>query len=117
MTPPKSHVSELKKWMPMHSKKKQKTKKKEARPKQKIHKHPVSPMGVFLTCSKSAKYKFFDLFKVSKNTQKQPSQEQSSKEQKNMGFVIFSSVYVVCLNAGSGQLSARARIIAFLDKL
>ena len=81
----KSHVSELKNWMPMHSKKSKNNKKKpsvrvELRaggdphrsekpgwsasdmrqwPKQKMHRHPVSPMGVFLlvflTCSKSVK--------------------------------------------------------------
>ena len=50
MTSRKSHVSELKNWMPMHSKKKK---------KKKMHRHPVYPTGVLLLV-------FFDLFKVSK---------------------------------------------------
>ena len=36
---------------------------------------------------------------------------------KNMGFVILLLVYVVCLSAGSRQLSTRLEFIAFLDKL
>ena len=47
----------------------------------KMHRHPVSPMGVLLLVSfdlfKVSKIttKFFDLFKVSKNTKKQPFQK------------------------------------------
>ena len=36
---------------------------------------------------------------------------------KNMGFVVFLLVYVVCLSAGSRQLSTRLEFIAFVDKL
>ena len=57
-------------------------------PKQKMHRHLVSPMGVLL-CSNSAT--FLDLFKVSKNTkkplskgaaiQKQPSKQAAIEKQ------------------------------------
>ena len=54
-------------------------------PKQKMHRHPVSPMGVlllfFFNLFEVSKIttKFFDLFKVSKNTKKQPSKKQPSQ--------------------------------------
>ena len=76
----KSHVTELKNWMAMHSKTKKTSVRVELRtggdpprseklgwsagdmrqlPKQKMYRHPVSPTGVlllaFLTCSKAAK--------------------------------------------------------------
>ena len=94
----KSHVSELKNWMPRHSKKKKKPRvgvelrvggdphrfeklgwsagdTRQWPKKKKIHRHPVSPMGVLLlvslTCLKSAKELIcFCLFKVSKITSK-----------------------------------------------
>ena len=54
-------------------------------PKEKMHRHPVSPtrvlLLVFFDLFKVRKIttKFFDLFKVSKNTKKQPSKEQPSQ--------------------------------------
>ena len=46
----------------------------------KMHRHPVSPMGVLFKVSKITT-KFFDLFKVRKNAKKQPSKKQPSNEQ------------------------------------
>ena len=54
--------------------------------KKKMHKNPVSHMGVlllvFFYLFKVSKIttKFFNLFKVSKNTKKQPSKKQPSDE-------------------------------------
>ena len=81
MASPKSHVCELKNWIPMHSKQKNKLSVRvefravgnphrsenpgwsagdmRQRPKHKLHRYPVSPTGVllliFLICSKSVK--------------------------------------------------------------
>ena len=45
----------------------------------KMHRHPVSSMGVLFKVSKITT-KFFDLFKVRKNAKKQPSYEAAIQE-------------------------------------